>query len=217
MTFIPVKLPTFLKVLLPGYIWHFSRSEQTLYLTFDDGPIPEITEWVLDQLNKYQAKATFFCIGDNVKKHPQIFERILSEGHTIGNHTYNHLKAWHTSSQKYLDNTLKAEATFSKHPLFSNQKSKLYRPPYGQISMSKTKLLKQEGYKIIMWDVLAMDWQHDVSKLQCAKNVISNVKNGSIVVFHDSLKANNNMKYALSETLKHFSKQGFKFKSIPNT
>ena len=213
MKYFPTKIPSVLKKLLPGFVWNMPRDEKILYITFDDGPIPDVTEWVLDELKKHNAKATFFCIGDNVKKHPKIFSRLLSEGHCIGNHTYNHLKGWKTDTDTYITNILKAEDTFRENPAYGLQKSKIFRPPYGEISISKARALRKSGYNIIMWEVIALDWIAETPK-KSATNIISNATNGSVVVFHDSLKAERNMKYALAKTLEHFSDLGFEFKGL---
>ncbi len=213
MKYFPAKIPYVAKKLFPGFIWNMPRDKKTLYITFDDGPVPGVTEWVLDELKKYNAKATFFCIGNNVKKHPKIFGRLLSEGHSIGNHTYNHLRGWKTGTDPYLKNTLKAEGVFNENTAYRLQKSKLFRPPHGEISPSKSKALKKLGYKIIMWDVIALDWAAETPK-KSAANITNNATNGSIVVFHDSLKAEQNMKYALTRTLKHFNELGFVFKTL---
>lgn len=214
MKYFPAKIPGILKKLFPSFVWNMSRDEKTLYITFDDGPIPDVTEWVLDELKKYGAKATFFCIGNNVKKHPKIFNRLLTEGHSVGNHTHNHLKGWKTNTATYIENTLKAEKAFNEDAAYGHQKSRLFRPPYGEVSIPKTRALKKLGYKIIMWEVIALDWNAETPK-KSAANIINNAVNGSIVVFHDSLKAERNMKYALSKTLKHFSNLGFEFKGLP--
>ncbi len=205
MNLIPAKTPWFLKKIASRYVWNIPTNEKIIYLTFDDGPTPKITEWVLDILNTYKAKATFFCIGKNVVNHPDIYKRILEENHCVGNHTHHHLKGWNTPVEKYIKNVKKA----SKHI-----NSTLFRPPYGKITMSKSKKLRKLGYKIIMWDVVAIDWDVNVSQKKCANNVLKNVKKGSVVVFHDSLKAEKNMKYALKATLEHFSKAGYTFKTL---
>ncbi len=200
--------------LLPNYIWHMPRDEKTIYLTFDDGPIPEVTEWVLDTLEKRNAKGTFFCIGDNVRKHPTIFNRLLEEGHTAANHTFHHIKGWKTSKSDYLENITLAEAEMAKHKLYLKQPTKLFRPPYGEITIPKGKALRKMGYKIVMWESLAIDWKPEIPVEKSASNIINNSRSGSIAVFHDSLKAQRNMKYALEKTLEYFSDLGFEFKAL---
>ena len=216
MRFIPAKTPKLLKLLFPKYIWNLPActSEKVIYLTFDDGPIPDVTEFVLDQLKIYSAKASFFCIGDNISKHPELFVKIINDGHSIGNHTYNHLKAWQTQLDCYLTNTKKCEEQIQLH-IKDNYHQKLFRPPYGQISRSKFNALKELGYKIIMWDVLAKDWiQNHPDEDYHYKNVVSSAINGSIIVFHDSIKAEKNLKKTLPKVLEYYSTRGYKFKSI---
>ncbi|GGD82850.1 polysaccharide deacetylase family protein [Planktosalinus lacus] len=201
-----VKNPFFISYLFPKRIWHFSRKQKTVYLTFDDGPIPDVTPWVLQQLKQYNAKATFFCIGHNIQKHPALFAQLKAEGHQLGNHTFNHLNASKTSFDEYMENTKKAEVYF-KQPL-------LFRPPYGKLDSKKAKALINSEYQIVMWDVLSADFDQSISPEICLKNVLSNATNGSIVIFHDSLKAEKNLRYALPEVLRHFSEKGFVFKAI---
>ncbi|HLV38967.1 polysaccharide deacetylase family protein [Xanthomarina sp.] len=231
MEFIPAKLPLLIIRLFPKYIWNMPTEEQVIYLTFDDGPTPEITPWTLDVLDQYQAKATFFCIGNNVEKHPDIFLRTVENGHAIGNHSYSHPKGWRSSAKAYLKNvkraqdiidfqlkqpTLNEKAALSKSTTKNQQSkiNKLFRPPYGQITKKQGQELMALGYKIIMWSVLAIDWSEKTSKEKALKNVIKNAKNGSIVVFHDSVKASENMQYALPRVLEYFSKKGYRFKAL---
>lgn len=213
MKITPTKTPFIVKKLFPDYIWEISTEKKELYLTFDDGPTPDITHWVLDTLKPFNAKATFFCIGNNVAKHPEIFRQIINEGHSIGNHTHNHIKGWNTETEQYLGNILIAEEVIASQilqPLPIN----LFRPPYGQIKPKQGKQLMALGYKIVMWDVLSFDWDKTVSNQECLNHVISKSKNGSIVVFHDSIKASNNMKFTLPKVLEHFAEKGFSFKAI---
>lgn len=214
MKLVPVKIPPFIKRIFPDYVWDFSSSGKVLYLTFDDGPTPHITPWVLDVLQHYNAKATFFCIGDNVEKHPEIFKQVLDRGHTVGNHTQNHLRGWKTSTKRYVENTLKAqEAIDANTPLAV--KTTLFRPPYGQITPNQGKTLLSLGYRIIMWSVITFDWEDYLSEEQCLNNALNNTTDGNIIVFHDSVKASRNMMYALPKVLKHFSSLGYTFKAIP--
>jgi len=203
--------------MFPEYIWDISTSQKELYLTFDDGPTPEVTNWVLNSLRQFNAKATFFCIGDNVNKYPELFNKVLEEGHSVGNHTQNHIKGWKTKTKIYLENVLRAEEVISlQSSVFSNQSQiiNLFRPPYGQIKPKQGKKIMALGYKIVMWDVLSFDWDNSISKEDCFNNVVSKCKNGSIIVFHDSIKASNNMKFALPKVLEHFTEKGFSFKAI---
>ena len=215
MTIVPVKTPRVVKEMFPNYVWDIPTSGKDIYLTFDDGPSPEITDWTLDTLHRYNAKATFFCIGNNVEKHSDIFQRIISEGHAIGNHTHNHIKGWKTKTKDYLENIEEAQHIINAQIQNSEFRiQKFFRPPYGQIKPEQGKQLIKLGYKIIMWNVLSFDWDKAVSKEKCLDNVISNTTNGSIIVFHDSVKASKNMQYALPKVLEHFKSKGFNFKSI---
>jgi peptidoglycan/xylan/chitin deacetylase (PgdA/CDA1 family) len=177
-------------------------------LTFDDGPTPEITEWVLEQLKQYNAKATFFCIGNNIEKHPEIFKKIIADGHSIGNHTFNHVKGWKTSNQTYFEEVDNCEKTIQNFSINSTQ-TKLFRPPYGKIKLYQSKVLRKKGYKIIMWDVLSVDFDRNISPEKCLSNVTENIANGSILVFHDSTKAFPNLEYALPKTLDFLKNKGF--------
>ena len=212
MNLTPVTTPKLIKNLFPNLVWELPTKEKIVYLTFDDGPTPEITEWTLNLLKQYNAKATFFCIGKNVEKHPEIFNKIVSEGHAIGNHTYNHLKGWKTSTNEYIDNVIETQKIFESH---QSSTTNLFRPPYGQIKPKQIKALSALGYKLIMWSVLSVDWDKVISKEKCVDNVISNTTSGSIVVFHDSNKASVNMQHALPKVLDYFSKKGYVFKRIP--
>jgi len=201
---IPIRPPYLLRIFYNELIWRFSVSEKKIYLTFDDGPIPEITPWVLSVLEKYQIKATFFCIGDNVKKHPEVYQEILTKGHAVGNHTFNHIKGWNFSTEAYIENTKECAALVN---------SNLFRPPYGRIKKSQIKALLP-NYKIIMWDVLSQDYDKLISKEKVYRNVINGARNGSIIVFHDSLKAAERLKYALPKSIEYLLKRGFVFDSI---
>lgn len=224
MNLIPVRTLKPAKSLFPDLVWDLPSKEKVIYLTFDDGPTPIITDWTLDVLKQYNAKATFFCIGKNVEAHPDIFNKIITDGHSIGNHTYNHIKGWTTSTKNYVSNIEKAQKVQSvecrvqsniENSKLLTHNYKLFRPPYGQIKPKQAKTLIQLGYKIIMWMVVAIDWDASVSKEKCLDNVVNNTISGDIVVFHDSIKAANNMQYALPKVLEYFSEKGFKFKYIP--
>jgi len=215
MSLIPVKTPSVVKKMFPNYTWNIPTTEEVIYLTFDDGPTPEITEWTLEQLKKHDAKATFFCIGNNVEKHPEVFQSIINQGHAIGNHTHNHLKGWKILSQDYIENVLKADFYISKN--YNSESNKIFRPPYGKIKPKQAKQLQELGYKIIMWDVISFDWDKDIPIEKCLENVIKNTEKGSVVVFHDSIKASKNLKSVLPKVLEYYSKLGFTFKSIDFT
>ena len=220
MNFTPIKTPLVAKKMFPNYVWDITTVEKVMYLTFDDGPTPEITNWTLNTLKQYKAKATFFCIGNNIERHPDIFQDILNDEHAIGNHTQNHIKGWKTKAKDYLENIKEAQHSIDfqiQKSKIVNQKSlitNLFRPPYGQITPKQGKKLIELGYKIIMWDVLSFDWDKDVNKEICLNNVTNKATNGSVIVFHDSLKASKNMQYALPKVLEHFSKKGYSFKVL---
>lgn len=222
MNLIPVRTPKLLKGIFPKYIWNMPQDQKIIYLTFDDGPTPEITHWTLNVLKEYNAKATFFCIGNNIEEHPQIFSEILKEGHAVGNHTFSHPKGWTTTSDVYVDQVKKTQDIIDyqiqnfklQNPNSKSETQKLFRPPYGQITPKQGKRLLSLGFNIIMWDILAFDWKDSISEEQCAENVISKARPGSIVVFHDSVKASKNMMYALPNVLHHFNEAGFQFKHL---
>ena len=199
-----VKSPFFLKKYYANFVWKIPTTEKIIYLTFDDGPTPEITEWTLASLKKFNAKATFFCIGNNVAKYPIIFNKIMEEGHAVGNHTHHHLNGWHTNNEDYLRNIKKCEEVV---------KSKLFRPPYGRIKKSQYELIRND-YQVIMWDVLSGDFDPKTSTEKCLSNVINNATEGAIIVFHDSLKAAKNLKYTLPKVLSHFTEQGYRFEKL---
>lgn len=214
--FYTVKVPWLIRKLYPSLTWEKPTNQKILYLTFDDGPHPVATPFVLDELAKYNAKATFFCIGKNVMEHPAIYKRILDEGHNVGNHTFNHLNGWKTANEKYFENIFEAAKYID---------SNLFRPPYGRITKFQIGLLqgerlssKQERqaglFKIIMWSVISADFDKKLSPEKCLQYVILNSKPGGIIVFHDSTKAWDRMSYALPKVLEHFSKEGYQFHSI---
>lgn len=198
------KTPAFLQFLLPGYTWRVPTAEKTLYLTFDDGPIPEVTTWIIKTLAEHDAKATFFCVGDNVRKHPEVFQQVLQAGHAVGNHTFNHLNGWNTNTVEYLQNVDKCGEVLS---------SNLFRPPYGRLKSAQKKALKAD-FRIIMWDVLSGDFSQKISPEKCLDNVLSNARPGSIIVLHDSLKAEHNLRFVLPRVLEHFSVRGYRFERL---
>lgn len=199
--------PWWLRALYGQCTWSIKTNEKKIYLTFDDGPHPSITPFVLDELKKYNAKASFFCIGKNVVAYPEVYKRIIEEGHTVGNHSHNHLNGWKTEDAAYLDDISTAKKYID---------SDLYRPPYGKIKRFQLKQLSLPRYqlKTIMWTVLSGDFDRGISKEKCLQNVISKSSKGAIVVFHDSDKAYERMHYALPGTLKFFAEKGYSFEKI---
>jgi len=202
-----VKSPLLLKWYYPSLTWNKSRTDNVIYLTFDDGPIPDVTDFVLKTLKDQQVKATFFCIGDNIRKHPSIFQRLLDEGHQLGNHTYNHLKGWKTDNATYLENFEQCQTLTGTN---------LFRPPYGRIRKSQIKDIRSRypEMKIIMWDVLSGDFDLNLSPESCYHNVDKYVENGSIIVFHDSLKAFERMQYALPRVIANLKAKGYQFATL---
>lgn len=210
-----IKTPRWLKkIVYPSLQWDVPTKEKILYLTFDDGPHETATPFVLDQLKQYNAKATFFCIGKNVLEQQNIYKRILNEGHTTGNHTFDHLNGWKTEDKIYFENISEAAKYIE---------SNLFRPPYGRIARGQAKALKRNNkpgtinhspFNIIMWDVLSGDFDTNLSPEKCFENVTQYAKPGSIIVFHDSTKAFDRMSYALPKVLEHFSKQGYSFAAL---
>jgi peptidoglycan/xylan/chitin deacetylase (PgdA/CDA1 family) len=191
-------------MMLPQLTWEVKTSRKEIFLTFDDGPHPEITPRILEILEKYHARATFFCVGENVKKYPEVYNRLKRKGHRTGNHTYNHLNGWKVPRDIYYDNIEKCSTLVD---------SSLFRPPYGRISIRHIPYLKMK-YRIIMWTVLSMDFHRKTTPEDCLKNVTNHTKPGSIVVFHDSGKAAENMFYALPRFLEHFHRQGYVFSPL---
>lgn len=202
------RAPFFLPWLYPTLTWRLPTTEKQLYLTFDDGPVPGPTDFVLETLSKHTIKATFFCIGDNVRKHPEVFKNVVAQGHVIGNHTFNHVKGWKTPLNDYVENTTQCDSiveALNSKPGTTN----LFRPPYGRITRAQIKALS--NYRIVMWDVLTHDYDQAKSPEACLKNSIRATRNGSIIVFHDSLKAERNMSYALPRYIDHFLGKGYNF------
>lgn len=202
-----VKTPWLLKKLYPALTWHKNRDSRCIYLTFDDGPIPIVTPFVLNILKQYNARATFFCIGDNVNKHPDIYKQLLAGGHSVGNHTYNHLKGWNTDNETYIANFLKCDELLH---------TSLFRPPYGRIKRAQINKLRDINpeLQIIMWDVLSGDFDQQLNPEICLKNVLRHTGNGSVVVFHDSLKAFPRLEYVLPRALEYWSGRGYRFEVL---
>ena len=194
--------PQLVRLLYPKAIWRMDKKEKAVYLTFDDGPIPEITPWVLDLLDKYQIKATFFMVGDNIRKHPKEFEMVVQRGHRLGNHTFNHIRGSEYLSESYLANTDKANEYL---------KTDLFRPPHGHMRWGQYQILKKK-YRIIMWDLVTRDYSNLLNGPQVLAKVKKYVRNCSIITFHDSIKSEQNMKYALPRAIEWLKEQGYEFK-----
>ena len=199
-----VKTPQFIQTLFPNFIWKIPTEEKVIYLTFDDGPIPEVTPWVLGVLEEVDAKATFFCVGDNVRKNPDVLEAVLDAGHAVGSHTFHHLNGWGTENIRYFHDVRKGARI---------AKTELFRPPYGRLTRRQAQFL-QRHYDIVMWDVLSADFDPTLSGEKCFQNVIAHTEPGSIIVFHDSLKAEAQLKYALPKVLDYYGSMGYQFESI---
>ena len=205
--FYSIKTPWWLKLLYTDCVWQIKDTTKNIFLTFDDGPHPTITPFVLDELKKYNAKATFFCIGKNVLLHNDIYRRIITEGHTIANHTHNHLNGWKTDNDIYLENIAEAKKHID---------SKLFRPPYGRITKYQLQQLTTKRFQLrpIMWSVLSGDFDKKITPEKCLSNVVKSAKSGSIIVFHDSEKAFERLQYALPKVLEYFTRQGYSFEKI---
>lgn len=206
-----IKTGSWIKRWFAQYTWDIPNNENTVYLTFDDGPTPEITPWILDLLRQHHIKATFFCIGDNIRKYPEIFQRTIAEGHIIGNHTHNHLNGWKTAYGDYMANAESCGQIITTH---SGTRPTLFRPPYGKIKSSQAKTLLESGYRIIMWDILTADYDKNITVEKCCQNATEKVTSGSVIVFHDSIKAFKNLEYALPRTIEILQNKGFLFDSI---
>jgi peptidoglycan-N-acetylglucosamine deacetylase len=198
------QLPYFIRGVYFGATWRKSRHEKVIYLTFDDGPIPEVTPWVLDILDQYKIQATFFCVGENVERYPELYKEIIRRGHRTGNHTYNHMRGFFTDSQTYLENSEKASRCID---------SILFRPPHGEMRFSQLKALRKK-YEVIQWDVITRDYNQKLAKEKVLDIVKKYARNGSIIVFHDSLKAEKNMRYAMPKAIEFLLQKGYQFKSL---
>lgn len=202
-----VKKPKWIRRFYGDCVWEIDAAEKALYLTFDDGPDPDETPFVLEQLDRYNAKATFFCIGKNVIDRPGVYHQVIAAGHSVGNHTYSHIDGWKTANKKYFTDILQAAAVIN---------SSLFRPPFGHITWNQVKNLKGKvnNLKTVLWDVLSADFDEATPKEKCLYNVLGTAKAGSIILFHDNTIASRNMRYALPRVLEHFSEQGYQFKAI---
>ena len=199
--------PMLYRSLYPGSLWRIGEEQRkTIYLTFDDGPIPEVTPWVLELLDRYGIKATFFCVGDNVRKYPHVYRQLLEKGHKTGNHTFNHVQGWKSHTAFLLENTAKAAELID---------SKLFRPPHGHMRVAQNCALQKAGYRVVMWDVVTRDYSRYMSPQQVLDNVKRYTRNGSVIVFHDSLKAEKRMKYALPRAIEWLLEEGYSFALVP--
>ena len=208
-----IHIPPWFQKLFPRLTWSVATEKNEMYLTFDDGPTPEVTEWVLETLAKFNAKATFFCIGKNMRAHPEITAKIIAGGHRIGNHSYNHLNGWKTNSEKYLADIAKTQQVLDRYKPPHN--SRLFRPPYGRISPLQAKKIRKQNYQIVLWNVLSADFDPKTSPLRCAENVLKHSSKGAVIVFHDSKKAATNLRFALPKVLEYFTEKGVDFKALP--
>lgn len=200
-----VRLPGFFTSLFKGAVWRLDKTRKVVYLTFDDGPIPEVTPWVLELLKKEDIKATFFCVGENVHKYPEIYHQILDAGHSVGNHTFNHWQGLKNNDQDFFRNIEKAGLYID---------SDLFRPPHGWLKTAQYNFLKNK-FRIIMWDLISCDYDHRIEPEKVLKNVTDFVRPGSIITFHDSIKAKNNLFNALLLSIKWLKEQGYQFEAIP--
>lgn len=204
------RIPSWIRNLYPDYVWRYETEEPVLYLTFDDGPTPDVSEWVLEQLTAFNALGTFFMIGDNVQKYPDLAHQIIDGGHQIGNHTQNHYNGWKTDSKTYLRNVLQGQQTISE---YTGIQTELFRPPYAKITQGQARQI-QRSHEIIMMDVISLDYLPRLEGEYCAQQVIKHAGPGSIVVFHDSLKAWDRLQVALPEVLAHFALKGYRFEAL---
>lgn len=203
--FFHIKTPVYIRKYFSKYLWKKQTDLPEIYLTFDDGPHPEVTEWIIDTLKEYDVKATFFCLGKNVEKHPSTYQRLQDEGHRVALHGYNHLNGWKTNYTDYIKDFEQSESSI---------KSDLFRPPYGKIKKKQAKYIMNKGYQIVMWDIIAGDWKQDWPSDRILRNIISNVEEGSIIVLHDSEKAFQHVQYVVPKMIEELKAKNYQFKTI---
>jgi peptidoglycan/xylan/chitin deacetylase (PgdA/CDA1 family) len=205
-----VTLPRFMQWFIPGAIWNMPAEQKAVYLTFDDGPTPGVTDFVLEQLKQYEAKATFFCIGKNIMANKGLYKRLLEEGHTVGNHTMHHANGWRTDNEAYYNEIVQCREQMLQQ---AGDNKKLFRPPYGKIKPSQYRQLQKE-YTLVMWDILSCDYDESLGAEKVITNVTDNAKAGSVIVFHDSVKAFARLQLALPKVLACLSQNGFSFVAL---
>lgn len=203
--------PSLLQLAFPNFSWQKSRNKKIIYLTFDDGPVPTATPLVLSYLRQFEAHATFFCVGENISRHPEVFHQVLDAGHSVGNHTYHHLNGWRTSTNIFLKDVVKCHKVL--YPHLKIETKPLMRPPYGRLKRKQWRTLIKE-YEIVMWDVLSGDFSEKIDPTTCLEKTIQYTQNGSIVLFHDSFKTAQKLKEVLPRFLEHFSKLGYSFQGL---
>lgn len=206
---IPSRTPRFVSKYFGKYVWEIPNEENEVFLTFDDGPIPEVTPWILSLLNNFQIKATFFCVGENIKKHPEIFKQVVNEGHHVGNHTYNHLSGWKADTPTYIENISKTDELMKTFGVETN----LFRPPYGKLKPAQSKAVRQMGKNIIMWSVLSKDYLPKLASEKVYNNLMK-TSSGSVMVCHDNIKAFTHLKSVLPKALEEIKMKGYVFKTI---
>lgn len=199
-----VRIPALIRKVFFNIIWKIPGKTPAIYLTFDDGPVPELTPWILQTLKKNKIEATFFCVGENVKKYPELYEKIIADGHSTGNHTFGHINGWKSGTKEYIYDIEKA----SKYI-----KSNLFRPPYGKIRSLQKKALRKK-YKIVMWDVLSKDYDQSITEWKVLENVLNYTSPGSVVVFHDNIKAEEKLKFVLPKVIEHYLYKGYTFRKL---
>lgn len=199
------QMPDIVRLLYPTVLWRKDKDKKVIYLTFDDGPTEGITHWILKTLDEFGVKATFFCIGNNAEKHPEIVDEIRQNGHSVGIHGYSHVRGLYKKQEEYLNDIKKSESII---------KSKIFRPSHGRVYPSQVKKLNELGYKVVLWDVITRDYDTNLKEEEVLKIAKKYTRNGSIVVFHDSLKAEKNMKYAFPLAVKYWIENGYTFETL---